>query len=890
MQLLARNLWCDVALLALAGGLAATQPAAAEQKFDFATTPGKLPKEVRPSAYRIDIKTDLDALTFTGHEEVDIDAAKPTDTITLNALGLAFQSAALKGEDGAAAEVSIDEKQQTATLRFPHPLGAGAHTLTIDYSGPIRPQPSGLYYNDYATHGDAASGGKKRMLVTQFEATDARRMFPGWDEPAFKATYTLSAVVPETFRTISNMPAAQEEPAGGGQKKVSFAVTPKMSSYLLVLVAGEMDRINQSVGDTDIGVDAVKGKGEQGRYALGAASMILPYYNDYFGVKYPLPKLDLIAIPGNYAAGAMENWGGITYIDNALLFDPATSSEATRQSIFHVIAHEMAHQWSGDLVTMAWWDDIWLNEGFASWMDSKASDHFNPDWKVWLRAHAETDRAMAQDSRRTTHPIQQVIKDESEADAAFDSITYLKGQAFIRMIENYLGETIFRDGMRRYMAAHAYSNSTTADLWAALEAASGKPVASIAAGFTEQPGIPLVMLKTRCADGETQVTLGQSRFTIHDPGAAKLTWQVPVTLGRPGEAPQSLLLGPKGATATFAGCGKPVKANIGDVGYYRVRYDDDDLKALAAAYSQLTPADRVNLLGDVWAMAEAGLDGPQQFLDLTRQLVGETELAVWTQVLTSLREIDDLERGSPDREAFRAYARGLLAPVLARIGWDPKPDDTSDITLLRGSLIRTLGRFGDAGVVAEAKKRFQAFIADPASLPPSLQDSVVSVVGYTADRAIWDQLHALGKAASGTETRLRFYGALAGAQDPALIADAVAIADTGEITPGRVNRFIAGAAGASDNPDLVWKLFLPRHTAVMAKLSAEQASGLMPLIAAASSNPAIARELMALPEVKSSAGARREAEQAAEDIAFKASFRARLLPAVSNWLKRAATN
>ena len=327
----------------------------------------------------------------------------------------------------------------------------------------------------------------------------------------------------------------------------------------------------------------------------------------------------------------------------------------------------MAHQWSGDLVTMAWWDDIWLNEGFASWMDSKASDHFNPDWKVWLRAHAETDRAMAQDSRRTTHPIQQVIKDESEADAAFDSITYLKGQAFIRMIENYLGETIFRDGMRRYMAAHAYSNSTTADLWAALEAASGKPVARIAAGFTEQPGIPLVMLKTRCADGETQVTLGQSRFTIHDPGAAKLTWQVPVTLGRPGEAPQSLLLGPKGATATFAGCGKPVKANIGDVGYYRVRYDDDDLKALAAAYSQLTPADRVNLLGDVWAMAEAGLDGPQQFLDLTRKLVGETELAVWTQVLTSLREIDDLERGSPDREAFRAYARGLLAPVLARI-------------------------------------------------------------------------------------------------------------------------------------------------------------------------------------------------------------------------------
>ncbi|MDB5396631.1 MAG: Peptidase rane alanine aminopeptidase, partial [Rhodospirillales bacterium] len=613
--------------------------------------------------------------------------------------------------------------------------------------------------------------------------------------------------------------------------------------------------------------------------------------NDYFAVKYPLPKLDLIAIPGNFAAGAMENWGGITYIDNDLLFDPATSSEGTKQAIFTVVAHEMAHQWSGDLVTMAWWDNIWLNEGFASWMETKASDHFNPSWNVWLRAHADTDHAMADDARRTTHPIQQTIKDESEADGAFDDITYLKGQAFIRMVEDYLGEVTFRDGMRHYMAAHAYSNSTTADLWAALDAASGKPVSKIAAGFTEQPGVPLVLVKTACVGGETVATLSQDRFAIHDPTAHKYTWQIPVALGRIGDdAQQRLLLGDKPQTAKFAGCGKPVKANMGDVGYYRVQYDEAGLKALTAAYKQMAPADRVNLLGDVWAMAEAGRSTPDKFLGLTKQLNGETELVVWSQVLESLREIDDMERGSPDRPAYRAYARGLLNPVLGHVGWDVKPDDNPDVTLLRSSLIRILGRFEDPAVVAEARKRFAAFVDDPASLPPSLQDAVLGVVGYSADRKIYDQLHQLGRDAKSTETLLRYYGALSGAHDPALIADTVDITQTSEITAGRVNRFIGAAAAASDNPELVWKLFLAKRKAVLDRLTPMQANGVLPQIAGASSNPEIAAELKKLPEANASSGARHAADKAVEEISFKASFKARLIPAVSNWLKGEATN
>ncbi len=860
--------------------------AKAEKPFDFAATPGKLPKTVVPSAYRIAIDPDLDKLTFTGKEEVDIDVAQPTEDVTLNVIDLRFSYIGIKGEDEAKATVETDDKEQTATLHFLHPLAAGKHTLEIEYSGPITAQPAGLYYNDY----DVA-GVHKRMLVTQFESTDARRMFPGWDEPAFKATFSLTVTVPTSYRAISNTPVAKETPAGTGTKTVTFATTPRMSTYLVVLVAGEIDRINQTAADTDIGVDAIAGKAEQGRYALGAASQILPYYNDYFGVKYPLPKLDLIAIPGNFAAGAMENWGGITYIDNDLLFDPATSSEGTKQAIFNVVAHEMAHQWSGDLVTMAWWDNIWLNEGFASWMASKSTDHFNPSWKVWLRAHSDTEEAMAQDSRRTTHPIQQVIKDESEADAAFDHITYLKGQAFIRMMENYLGEATFRDGMRHYMAAHAYSNSTTADLWAALGAASGKPVADVAAGFTEQPGIPLVKVATACTNGETVATLTQDRFTIHDPAAKKLTWRIPVIIGRAGEdATQTLLLDAKPTIVKFAGCDKPVKANMGDGGYYRTQYAAADLKALSVAYKTLAPADRVNLLGDVWAMAEAGRDTPDRFLDLTKQLSGETELVVWTQVLDSLREIDALERGSPDRAAYRAYARGLLAPVLARVGWDAKPDDTPDVVLLRGSLVRTLGRFEDPAVVAEAKKRFAAFLTDPASLPPSLQDAVLTVVGYTADKKTYDTLRRLGRDASGTEMRLRYYSALGGAHDPALIAETVDITQTDEISAGRVNRFIGAAAASSDNPDLVWKLFLPKRKAVAAKLTPMQANELLPSIAGASNDPALAAELKALPDSNISSGAKHNADKAVEDISFKSDFRTRLLPSVSSWLKKGMTN
>ena len=858
----------------------------AESVFNFATTPGQLPKDVVPSAYRIDIAPDLERLRFTAREEIDVDVERATDVVTVNAVDLAIGIVALVGEDSAPAQVSIDSQHATASFHFAQPLAAGHHTLAIAYSGRIAATPAGIYYNDYAT-----AAGTRRMLVTQFEATEARRMFPGWDEPVFKATFQLSVELPSDLEVISNTPAANTAAAGqnatgAALTKTTFAQTPRMSTYLLVLCAGRLQRIHDASAGTDIGVWAVEGKAEQGREALKAAVRILSYYNGYFGVPYPLPKLDLIAVPGNFAAGAMENWGGITFIDNLLLLNPESSSEATRQLIFEVTAHEMAHQWSGDLVTMAWWNDVWLNEGFASWMAAKVSDALNPDWLVWLRQHASKELAMSADARSTAHPIQLQIADESQIRSAFDSISYQKGEAFLRMLEVYLGEDAFRDGMRRYMKAHAYSSATTGDLWEALQAASGKPVAQIAAGFTEQPGIPLIRVATACRSGSTSAVLKQERFTIDDPTAAPLAWNVPVQIGVIGgaEPARTLLIGKSAQTVSFPGCGKALKANLGDAGYYRVQYDTGALSALTKAYSILAPADRVDLLADEWALVAAGRAPLADYLDLTRRLSGESTLVVLSDVIDKLDAIDDLARDAPMRSAFRRYAVQLLRPAFERVGWDARPDDNNQTVLLRAALIEALGRFGDDAVIGECKRRYAAFIAAPASLAPNLRTPVIRTIARYADQATFEQLRSLGNTASSTEEKLQFYYALAGAQNAAFIDESVRIALTDEISNGRVNRFLIELAQQSSNPDLVWKDVLAVRAPILAKVPGGRGTTMLAGIAQASSDPAVGHELLALPEAQVSQGARYEAARAVARIHERYEFRKRLLPALSRWL------
>src|SRR5450755_1900695 len=524
------------ALRSLAAGLAVTfvlavsmsGRATAESTYSFDTTPGKLPKTVIPVHYAIELTPDLKSLGIAGVEVVDVEVREPTARLTLNAVNITLGAATID-DDAQRADVAQDATTETATLTFAKALTAGPHRLRIGFTARINAFGRGLFFVDYPT-----DNGVKRMLSSQLEPADARRIFPCWDEPAFKATFALTVTVPRSFLAVSNMPVAREEPVAPDKKQVAFAPTPKMSSYLFVFAAGELERLTAEADGVTVGVVTTAGKREQGRFALENAVKLLDYYNDYFGIKYPLPKLDLIAVPGGIG-GAMENWGGIVFFESRLLFDPSTNADTARRGIFSVLAHEMAHLWFGDLVTMGWWDNLWLNESFASWMQEKAAEHFYPQWQTWLNGYGQKQYAMALDARRTSHPIQQTVADHSEAIAAFDGITYNKGQALIRMLENHLGEAAFTDGIRKYMAAHAYGNTTTADLWQALERAAGKPVTGIAASFTEQDGVPLITAETSCNGDAQRMALRQDRFVIAPASAGTVwpprNWQVPISVG-----------------------------------------------------------------------------------------------------------------------------------------------------------------------------------------------------------------------------------------------------------------------------------------------------------------------------------------------------------------------
>jgi aminopeptidase N len=850
----------------------------AEPVFAFDSTPGKLPKTVVPTHYALELTPDLDKLSFTGSEVVDVEVTEPTGRLVLNAVDMAIDAAAV--DDEAAPEITLDAAAQTVTLAFPRPITAGRHTLRLSFTGRINRFGRGLFVVDYPT-----AEGRKRMISSHLEPADARRIFPSWDEPAFKASVALTVTVPQAFLAVSNMPVTQEESIGDGKKRVAFQPTPRMSSYLFVLAAGDLERTTADVGGVTVGVVAARGKSVHGRYALDAAGDLLRYFNDYFGVAYPLPKLDLIAVPGGFG-GAMENWGGITFFESRLLFDPATSASDARRGIFSIIAHEMAHQWFGDLVTMAWWDNIWLNEGFASWMQAKAAEALHPEWQTWLNGNGFKQAAMSEDARRTTHPIQQPIGNETEAMAAFDSITYAKGQALIRMVENYLGEDAFRAGIRAYMRQHAYSNTTTADLWGALQAASGKPVAAVASAYTEQGGIPLVIAQASCAGDAQRIAIRQERFTIHDPAPQPQRWQVPIARGDvAGTSSETLLL--DGVAEIAAGrCGDPVKLNVGDVGYYRVQYDDHMLAALTRSVDRLAPADRANLISDTWALIEAGRYPLAAIFELLDRSIGDDNRAVVEQIMRPLSRIDHLQWGRPERAAFQAYGRTVLRPLFDRIGWDAAPSEPVDHALLRSRLIGMLGNFGDDEIIAEAKRRFARFVKDPASLSTELRGTVTNLMGRYADRATYDTLLTLGRKTTNTDERVRYYMAAASARDPALAEETLAIALTDELPTSLVGALISQVASQGEHRDLAWSFVKANFAALAAKQGPSFQNNFPANLMTNFTDAAHAAELANFAPAQATSGGRLVAARSYERIMTDADFSAQQLPAVDEWVKR----
>ncbi|HWX18604.1 MAG TPA: M1 family metallopeptidase [Candidatus Binatia bacterium] len=852
----------------------------AESPFKFESTPGKLPKDVVPRHYAIRLQPDLEKFVTTGKVDINIDVLKPAREIVLNALDLEITKAAITAPKTIPLESKADAEAQTVSFGLSETLAPGKYSLTIEFTGHLREQAQGLFFVRYS-----AGAGKKVMLATQMEATDARRMFPCWDEPVFRASFEPTVIVPKKHLTVSNMPIKNEKSLDGGLKEVHFEATPPMASYLMVLVSGELEALEDSFEGVRMRVITTEGKKEQGRYALESAKKILGYYNHYFGIKFPLPKLDQIAIPGGFG-GAMENWGGITYNESILLFDPKTSSLETRQNVFGVMAHEMAHQWFGDLVTTAWWDNLWLNEGFASWMGTKATDHFNPDWQMWLDAGSAKSGVMRQDSLPSTHPILQPIANESQANDAFDGITYIKGQSFLRMLENYLGEEKFRHGMQLYMSRHRYSSTTTADLWAALEKASGKPVRALSAGWTEQPGLPVVNVSSQCEGGKDIVRLEQERFTVQDPGAKPLQWMVPVALAdlTRTKSTRVELLTNKTTTVAFPNCDGVIKANFGDAGYYRVSYSPVMFQKLKSRMNSLPPEDRLNLLGDAWAMVTAQRATAASYLDLVASLGPEKTAAIWQDVLGRLGVIDGLQRGQPGRAAFRAWAIQMVRPQLQRLGWEPRAGELATDTLLRNSVISLLGEFGDKEIIAVARTRFQKFLTQPESLPPNLRPCIVNIVGHYSDRPTYDQLHRMARAAKGTEERRRYYGAMAAALDPPLAALTLPISLTDETVPQEAIYLVTDVAHSGEQPELAWKFAQDHMTQLLGRAEEFSRNMYVPSIMSAFSDADRADELEKYVKEKVSPKGATKAKEIAESIRLRAALKQRELPSIDHWV------
>jgi aminopeptidase N len=800
------------ALVVGAGGPAA----AAVAPFNFDTTPGRLPKTVVPLDYHIVLEPDAVAKTLRGAERVTLEVRRRTAWIVFNTHDITVADARLDGE--AVAHTLTQNDKQLTTLTLRRPAAVGRHVLTLTYHGKIEDAPDGLFAQDYRTP-DGRTG---RMLSTQFESTDARRMFPGWDEPAFRATYQLTVTLPAVWSAVSNTPI-QKRVVHGTMATTTFGRTPKMPSYLVVLSAGDLASIS-GVGSDGVkqSVWAVKGDEQNGHYALDSAMKILSYYDDYFGVKFPLPKLDHIAIPGGFG-GAMENWGGITYNENIIILRPNATLNA-KQTSFSIVAHEMAHQWNGDLVTMGWWDDIWLNESFASWMAAKATDKFNPDWNWQQGEDASKQSAMNADARSTSHAIQQHVVDELQADASFDpEITYDKGQAFLRMLEAYLGEDTFRTGIRQYMRSHEYGNATTADLWIALGAASRKDVSALAKAWTEQPGFPLVSVTAACtAAGDRTVTLAQKRFLLDGTtDTANTRWNVPVALASGTAAPAYVLLTDAQQSGIPAGrCNEPLRVNAGGVGYYRVAYDPATFETNRAAFASLPDADKIAMLGDQWNLVRIGAAPLPSYLALAGAMSANRNARAWQDIVGALAQLEDDTRNTPQHDAFTAYARGVVAPLFASLGWDETPGETVATGQLRRSVIGALGAWGDPAIVAEARTRFDRAVTDPSSTTPEMRQVLVAIVGTNADAATFDRLHQLARSAKDPVLASSYRGALMHVRDPQLAARALDIAISDEIPPQQASSRLGLVATAADwNPKLAWAFFQAHSDALTKRFS-----------------------------------------------------------------------
>jgi aminopeptidase N len=818
LSIVSSILLCAIALPASAAGGSRFAAVDAAQGF--------LPKNVVPSLYRIDVAPNVQTGTIAGREQILVTVRKPAKTIVLNALQIALRRVTL---DGMPAKVTLSPQAETATFTFAKTIPAGEHTLAITYVATLQHSAQGLFEQKYADeHGKPAY-----MFATQLEATDARRMFPSFDEPAFKARFVLSAVVPQGFTAVSNTPVVSVKPAGAGLKRVQFAPTPVMSTYLVVLCAGDFDDIHAVADGIRLGVYATRGKRDEMQYALHVMEQLMPYYDRYYGIKFPISKLDSIAIPGGFL-GAMENWGGITYNEQTILFDPKKDPQTDKKNIFSIIAHEESHQWNGDLTTMPWWDELWLAEGFATWMQTKAPNHFHPGWQMYLAADQDADTAMNSDALPTTHAVYEPVHNNTQIAAVFDEISYAKAGAFLRMLEAYVGKLRFQQALQHYFRTHEYTSGNAADLWKDLSAVSGDDIAAIARNWIYRPGFPLVTASASCQNGKRTVTLSQQRY-LFDASAAPwpTVWEVPLNVRLDARTPEAtpVLLRGKTQTIDAGSCDAPLVINGDDVGFYRVAYDPASRALQRANFIALAAGDKFSLLDDAWAFAQSGRSKIDDYLAYVEADAKDANPYVTGAILGRFDSMLEYEKSKPGEAALKAYLAARLRPIVAALGGWEGTGMTDEQLTVRNHALRMLAICGDGPTIAEGKARFAQYLKDPASFTPLNRDAALDVAGYAADPTIYGELLQLAMHATSPDDQQRYFMALFSAKDKQLAAQTLAM--TLKLPPEFASYapFIVGVVGRQ-HPEMAWAFLNAHVKELFANVSAFERVGFVSNVAA----------------------------------------------------------
>jgi len=757
---------------------------------------------VIPINYELEFEPLFNNFTFNGIEIITVNLQRSADLIILDAAELKIKNChVIQGTKIITAKPSLNEKDEKLTIKLAKKI-KGKAKLCIEFSGILNDRLLGFYKSQYKDKG----GKTKYLATTQFEAADARRAFPCWDEPAVKATFDISLLVDKHLDAISNMPIISKKTVDS-KILYKFGRTPIMSTYLLYLGVGEFEYLHGKLRNIKIRIVTTKGNKNKGKLSLDFTKKFLSEYERYFGIKYPLPKLDMIAIP-DFAAGAMENWGAITFREAILLYDPKKSSTRTKQYIAEVISHEIAHQWFGNLVTMKWWNDLWLNESFATFMATKIVDKFYPEWDLWDQFLDDAVlQAMSLDSLRNSHPINVDVKHPAQIREIFDVISYDKGGSVLRMLENYVGVENFRSGLKHYLTKHKYSNAEGQDLWNSIGKVARKPVSSMMKTWIDQVGYPVVDVRREYS----KISLTQRRFLSDGSKLSKGKWAIPITIEE-GNHQSSILLKTRSSKLSLKNTDSNFIINSGRHGFYRIQYDDNTLANLSLLIDEkiLNHVDRWSLQNDLFSHCISGANQLQEYLDFTTSYHDEDNYITLLNLAQNLYYIYKLTIGERFSEEIRTYAIQFLGAIFDRLGWDSKKHEKHTDALLRSFVITALGKLGDENILAEAKRRFAKFLKNKNSLAADLQEPVFALTAWQGDKKTYNKLLSLYKKAVLQEEKLRFLGAMCSFKQKNLLLKTLAYSLTSEVRSQNIRVPIMSVSANIYGKDILWP-WLNKH-------------------------------------------------------------------------------